>query len=148
MGRWFGGGGLLLLALFMLVGFLRADVDASAPATLIAVLIGVGLPAAGGVALIARPGARRRLEQRREELRRQTLEAEVLRLAARHGGRLTVVEVVTELAVDADGAKQVLDALMVRGLAEIEVTDSGMLVYTFHDVASLPDKSSARGLLE
>ena len=46
MGRWFGGVGLLLLALFMLVGFLRADVDASAPATLVAVLIGVGLPAA------------------------------------------------------------------------------------------------------
>ncbi|HEX7089523.1 MAG TPA: hypothetical protein VF192_05265 [Longimicrobiales bacterium] len=148
MGRWFGGGGLLLLALFMLVGFLRADVDASAPATLVAVLIGVGLPAFGGVALIARPGARRRLARRREELRRQTLEAEVLRLAGRHGGRLTVVEVVTELAVDADDAKQVLDALMVGGLAEIEVTDSGMLVYTFRDVASLPHKSSARGLLE
>ena len=37
---------------------------------------------------------------------------------------------------------------MARELAEIEITDSGLLVYTFDDVRRLSEKESARGLLE
>lgn len=149
MGKPIGGVGLVLVALFMLLGFFRSDVDASAPATLVAVLIAVALPAGGGVALLASHfGAGRRVARRRHELRLRTLEAEVLRLAAKHDGRLTVVEVVTELAVGQDTAKQVLDALMARELAEIEVTDAGVLVYVFHDIRHLADKARSRGILD
>lgn len=149
MGRLFGGGALLLVALFMLSGFLRSDVDPSAPATFLALLIGVGLPAGAGAALIMghlrRGGA---ASQRIERLRQESQLAEVLRLAAARDGRLTVVEVVTDLAVSPETAKEVLDVLMRRDLADIEVTESGVLVYVFRDVQLLPEKLRSRGILD
>ena len=149
MGRLAGGVALLGVALFMVTGFLRADVDPFAPATLFALLIAAGLPAAGGGWLLARHfGAGRRIEGRREQLRRDTLEAEILKMAERYGGRLTAVEVAGELAVPSTTAEELLNELMRRELAEIEITDSGVLVYAFHDVRHLSEKESARGLLE
>lgn len=149
MGRLAGGVALLGVALFMVTGFLRADVDPFAPATLFALLIAAGLPAAGGGWLLARHfGAGRRIEGRREQLRRDTLEAEILKMAERYGGRLTAVEVAGELAVPSTTAEELLNELMRQELAEIEITDSGVLVYAFHDVRHLSEKESARGLLE
>lgn len=137
---------LIALAAFMFIGYLGADV--SGPAAVFALLITVVLPAAGGVALVTGRVRGRALGARREELRQQTLEAELLRLAGRHGGRLTIVEAVSELAITPEEAKQALDALSVRGLADFEVTESGIVVYVFHDVKNLGDKSRSRGLLE
>lgn len=149
MGKLIGGGALLLVALSMLVGFLRADVDPSAPATILALLIGVAVPAGAGMALIrAHMRVGGTASRRREELVRETLAAEVLRLAGQHDGRLTVVEVVTELAVPPETAKEALDRLMTRDLAELEVTESGVLVYVFGDVRDLAEKANSRGLLE
>jgi hypothetical protein len=149
MGRLWGGVALLFVALFMLVGFLRADLGASAAVTALAFLIGVGLPAAGGAALLrGHFGASRTLAARRDQLRQQTLDSEVLRLAGRRGGKLTVVEVVSDLGVSTEDAKETLDGLMMRELAEIEITDAGMLVYRFRDVEQLPEKHRSRGLLD
>ena len=149
MGTLAGGVALVGVALFMVAGFLRAAVDPLAPATLVALLIAAGLPAAGGSWLLARHfGVGRRIEARREELRRDTLEAEILKMAERHGGKLTAVEVAGELAVPATTADELLNELMRRELAEIEITDSGLLVYAFHDLRHLSEKESARGLLE
>jgi hypothetical protein len=144
-----GGGALLLVALFMLIGFLRADVDPYAPATLLALLIGVGLPAGAGAALIV--GQLRKAgtgAQRVERLRQESQLAEVLRLAAARAGRLTVVEVVTELAIAPETAKEVLDVLMTRDLADIEITESGVLVYVFRDVRLLEEKQRSKGILD
>ena len=144
-----GGVSLLAVALFMVVGFLRADVNPAALSTMVALLIGAGLPAAGGGWLLARHfGIGRGIERRREQLRRDTLEAEILKMAARHEGRLTAVEVAGELAVPTTTAEELLNALMTRELAEIEITDSGVLVYSFHDWRHLSEKETARGLLE
>ena len=149
MGRLLGGLALLALALFMVLGFLGADVDRLALRTLVALLIAAGLPAAGGVWLLARHfGVGRRIDGRREALRRDTLEAEILRMAGRNDGRLTAVEVAGELAIPAGTAEELLNELMAREMADIEVTDSGLLVYTFHDVRHLSEKETARGLLE
>lgn len=149
MGRIAGGVALLGLALFMVVGFVLGDVDRTAFRTLVALLIVAGLPAAGGTWLLARQfGVGRRIEARREALRRDTLEAEILRMAERHDGRLTAVEVAGELAVPANTAEETLKELMARGMADIEVTDSGLLVYTFHEVRHLSEKEDAKGLLE
>ena len=143
------GVGLLLVALFMLVGFFNGDVDASAPATLVAVLIAIGIPAAAGAALLARHfRSGRGIDERRAQLRRQTLEAEILRLAGEHGGKLTAVEVMTALAVGQDDAQHGLDALMRRGIADIEITDSGVLVYAFRDIRLAGEKPHARGILD
>lgn len=149
MGRLVGSVALLALALFVFVGFLRSGADPFALRTLFALFIAAGLPAAGGGLILARHfGVGRRIEHRREELRRDTLEAEILKMAGRHGGRLTAVEVAGELAVPTTTAEELLNELMAREMAEIEVTDSGLLVYTFHDVRHLSEKEAARGLLE
>jgi hypothetical protein len=145
MGR-IAGWLLIALAAFMFIGYLGADV--SGGNAIAALVITVLLPAAGGVALVTGRVRGRALGARRDELRQQTLEAELLRIAGARGGRLTIVEAVTELAVTPDEAKQSLDALAVRGLADFHVTDSGVVVYVFHDIEQLGDKTDARGLLE
>jgi hypothetical protein len=143
-----GGGLLLLLAAFMLVGMLGSSVAIGSPAGILAALITIVLPAAGGIALLRSGPSRRKLDERRDVLRRQTIESEVLRLAASHQGRLTVVEVMTELALTQDDAKEALDALMRREMADIELTPAGMIVYNFHDVRRMDEKSQSKGLLE
>ena len=149
MGRLWGGGALIALALFVVLGFVRSEVDPAALSTIVALGIGAGLPAGGGALLLARHfGARRSIGRRREQLRRDTIEAEILRMAARSDGRLTAVEVAGELALSPATADEVLNGLMARELAEIEITDSGLLVYTFHDVRHLSEKGAARGILE
>lgn len=149
LGSKVGGWLLIALALFMLVGFLNADVARSAGTTLLALLITVALPAGAGIALLRKgAGGGKRLEERREVLRQQTLTSELLRLAGQRGGKLTSFEVVSEFAVTPDEAERALKDLVVRGLAEPEVTDSGLLVYAFHDVKRLEDKSQSKGILE
>lgn len=149
MSRLIGSALLLLLSLFMLVGFLGSSASLAAPATLAALVITVGLPLAGAAVLASGHfRGRGRLTQRREELRRQTIESEILRLAARHSGRLTAVEVASEMAISPEAAKEALDALALREQAELEITESGVIVYSFHDVRHLEQKSRAKGVLD
>ena len=115
---------------------------------LLLLAIGAGIPGTVGVALLLRPGQKNRIALRKEELRRQTIESEILRLAARSQNKLTVVEVVTDLAISAEEAASALDSLAARDLAELQVTDSGVLVYDFRDLRHLSEKDSATGLLD
>ncbi len=145
----FGAAGLGILALFMLLGFLNSSAVLHAPATIAALVLTIGLPALGaGLLLRSHYAERSRIGNRKALLRQQTLETEVLRLAGEHGGKLTVMEVATQLGITPETAKEVLDALVVREHADLEVTDAGLLVYTFHDIRHLGGKSSAKGLLD
>lgn len=149
MGRIAGAAGLAVVSLFMLVGFLSSDAALAAPATLAALALTVGLPAAGAALLLRSHAAERdRLHGRRALLRARTIDAEILRLAGERGGRLTAVEVATQLALAPEGAREALDALAVRGEAELEVTDAGVLVYSFYDVRHLGGKETAKGVLD
>jgi hypothetical protein len=144
--RAIGSYALLALAALMLWGFLRSDASLASPRTLIALLITVGIPAGAGIMLLRAPGGRR--SARVEELRRQTIEAEILRLAMQHSGRLTVVEVASALALPPESAKATLDSLAEREIADLEITDKGVIVYAFHDARHLGGKESARGILD
>ena len=131
----------------MVLGFTR--VGTLSVASVVALLIGAGIPAGIGITLLT--GSRRHagaLTARQVELRRHTLESEVLRLAATRAGKLTLIEVVTELAVPSDEASEILDSFMTRGLAELQVTDSGALVYDFRDVRLLGEKNDATDVLD
>ncbi len=147
--RLIAGFGLVGLSLFMLMGFLDAELTGSALNTLLTLLVAVGIPgAAGGALLHQHFGQRNRLASSRDSLKRQTQEAELLRLAGEHGGRLTVVEVVREMAVTHSEAEELLRSLQVRGVTEIEITESGMLVYKFPDVQLLGEKATGKGVLD
>ena len=149
MGKTVGGVVLLAVAAFMLLGFAVSDMSLARPEVIFAILISAGLPAAAGIALL-KPGifGSRRLQKNKADIRQRTLESEVLRLAALRQGKLTIVEVVTDLAILPEEAKAVMDSLALKGLADFAVTDSGIVVYDFQEVRNLPDKSSAKGILD
>ena len=145
-GRRWGGIALLVIAAFMFVGFLNSSASLGSPTAIIALLLTVGLPAGAGVALLRGIGGTR--TARVERLRQQTIEAEILRLAMQHAGKLTAVEVATALALPPETAKASLDSLAERELADLEITDAGVIVYAFHDAKNIGGKSSARGILD
>lgn len=149
MNKLVGAIALALLALFMLVGFIRASADAITGPEVVAFLLVVILPGVFSIKLLRDHfGRDRRIEAGKADLRQRTLAAEVLRLAGTQGGKLTILEVVTALAITPDQAKDVLDGLARDGFADFQVTDSGVVVYDFQDIRRLGDKSSARNILE
>jgi hypothetical protein len=134
------------VAAFMLLGFLNSSASLASLKTVIALVLTVGLPAAGGVALLRGIGGAR--NARVERLRQQTIEAEILRLALQHAGKLTAVEVAQLLAIPPEAAKASLDSLVEREVADLEITDAGVIVYAFHDAKNIGGKQSARGILD
>lgn len=75
-------------------------------------------------------------------------EVEVLKLARRLDGRLTAMEVVTELGVGVDKAEAALKDLNQRGIAGVLISDSGLMVYSFRELENLDEKDSAEPLLD
>ncbi len=149
MAKVIGGGALIAVALFMLLGFFNVSRPLSAPAAVATLLFTVVLPGTAGIALMrSHFAAKGRSAQRRDDLRRQTQEAEILKAAQELGGRLTVVEVTARLALPATTVESLLAGLHERGLAEIEVTDEGLIVYRFPDVQLLPGKATSRDVLD
>jgi hypothetical protein len=75
-------------------------------------------------------------------------DSELLRLAERRAGSLSVAEVVTYADLDAMEAERRLDALCRRGLCELRVTDEGVVIYRFAKTPTVAEKLAARGVLE
>jgi predicted DNA-binding transcriptional regulator len=139
------GIGLWILAIFMSMGFARANIQASRPAIVLSFLIAVVLPAAGGLGLIySHTQGDRRLVARRQQLQQQTLESEILRLATAAQGKITQLEVMRDLAIDQPLAQQTLDTMLSKGILDLEITDSGVLVYTIYDLQNLAEKSTSK----
>lgn len=145
MGRKIGAVLLLLLSALMLLGFARSSFSLASPTALFALLLTVVLPAAGGIALL-RGSLGGTSKTRMTQLRQQTIDAEILKLAMANQGRLTAVEVESRLALPAGEAKASLDKLVEREVADLEVTDDGVLVYTFHDARYFENKN--QGLID
>lgn len=144
-------GGVLLIgvALFMGLGFALSDATRSLGTTIAALLIAVGVPAGAGVALIHSHYRSRWLRTAdRDELRLQTWESELVKLAAERGGKLTVVEAVAATGLRAPQVEEAFRSLTQQGVADIDVTDSGMLVYRFPDVQLQEEKGGSRPILE
>jgi hypothetical protein len=146
-----GGIGLLMVSVFMAIGFLAGGAGGHGlAAQIFAVLIGVGITGAGGL-LLLRQHHRRALPAAAAAvaaLPRERWTSELVKLAARKGGRLTVVEAVAEGALSPAEAQTAFDELCAAGLAEPEVTDGGLIVYAFRDLLLLGEKGGSRGLLE
>lgn len=146
MGRKIGGAALLLIAALMLLGFARSHASLGSPTALFALFLVVALPAAGGIALL-RGSLGGNSKARMAQLRQQTIDAEILRLAMQQQGRLTAVEVASALALDGAEAKSALDDLVNRQVADLEVSDEGVLIYTFHDARYFDGDRSEQGRL-
>ena len=141
MGKVVAGNALIALALFMLLGFFTADL--SIGARVITFLVLVVLPAvAGGLLVRSYFRGKGDSRERMEQLRRQTQEAEILRLAREKGGKLTVADVVTQTALDADTVEDRLMSLTTQGFAEIDPSESGSIVYSFSGLDAARDKEA------
>ncbi len=140
---------LIGISLFMLLGFSQTDYKHGLGAEIAAFVFMVAFPMVGG-ALLIRSHYRKKvtLARNKEALRKQAMESQILKLAAKKGGKLTVVEVVSETMLNLATAKEILDSLVHQSLASVEITDSGVIVYAFYDVAHLDEKARAKGILD
>lgn len=137
---------LIALSLFMLMGMFNAH-NLTFVSGLMAFLIAVALPGgAGSYLLFTHFQQNKQLVENKARMGLKTLESEIIKMARRNQGRLTVMEVAVEFAIDKEVAEQALDSLAQQKYADYEVTDSGLLVYTFHELELLNDKSQSRRL--
>jgi TM2 domain-containing membrane protein YozV len=60
-----------------------------------------------------------------------SVEHVILRTAKDHGGYTTATEIALEANVSVDEAKQLLDDLVSKGIAEVRVKKNGVLAYVF-----------------
>ncbi len=140
---------LIALSLFMLLGFFVSETDNGAGAEIVAILLTVLLPFVCGAGLIRSHYKRKsNLEKSKEVLLKQTMESKVLKLAAKRAGKLTVVEVMSEMFLDQDAAKEIMDSLASKNLASVGLTESGVIVYDFYDLRHLSEKHSAKDVLD
>ncbi len=151
MKRVIGGSALIGLSLFMLLSFTKAKLHHhSRTVKLVAFGVSALVVMGTGVGLIySGYGPNRRyLNARKKELEAQTIQSEIVKLAIEHQGKLTLVEVIATLRISSAVAQQHLNLLTHQNLAEVEITDSGTLVYAFHDVQALSEKYNAKRIAE
>jgi hypothetical protein len=70
----------------------------------------------------------------------------VVRLAQQRGGRLTVTETAADTGLTVEEAGDILKRMAEGGFVEIEITDSGMIVYRFPEVLLAHEKHWSRGV--
>jgi len=97
----------------------------------------MALFAASGGAMLQH-SARADREARRDAIL-ASLQLPVLKLAARHGGRLTVTRVAAEMGWTMPRAEKVLNAMDDGIRVNSEVTDEGVIVYEFRELLEAPE---------
>ncbi len=150
MKRVIGGSALIGLSLLMWVGFTRAKLPPSPIVQWLTFGIAVALPMGTGAGLLYsqyRPN-QKYLKTRKSELQARTIQAEIVKLAIAHKGKLTAVDVIAGLGITSALANQQLNLLMHQNLAELEITESGTLVYAFQDVQALSEKLDSKRIAD
>lgn len=134
--------GLFLVAAFMTLGFSVSKETHSPGVMVFSLLLTVGLPVAVGIGLLR--GAPRANSARMQQLRDQTIDAEILRLAIERQGRLTSVELMSTLGLAEVDVNASLDRMMKREVADMEVSEDGVLIYTFHEAKYMKGDGGAK----
>ena len=131
VGRKLGAIALLVLPALLLLGFVWSGATVT-PVALFGLLLVAVLPAINGVASL-RETLQRESDTRMEKLRRETIDAEIFRVAMVRQGRLTADEVSAALGLDTGESRTALDDLVQRRFADIELSKEGVLKYAFHE---------------
>lgn len=137
-------GGLMLIGFFVNLeekkGLTKADVAG-------VIFFGV-LPLIAGIALLrSNYQNQKRAREARERALKEEKEGEIIRLAQRKKGKLTVTEVAAGTSLTLEEAEKILQEMVSRGYVGLKVTNSGILVYEFYEITH-GDKDSAKGILE
>ena len=67
---------------------------------------------------------------------RQSVETQILRIAAKHKGELTVTDVAMETGMGIPQAEKALDKMVDGNRVSLRVSDSGVVLYEFLEIAT------------
>ncbi len=70
-------------------------------------------------------------------------ERSILQLAQAHAAKLTATEVGIEMNITVEEASEMLQRMTIKGLTQLEISDSGIPVYHFHTLISSAEKRDA-----
>lgn len=83
-----------------------------------------------------------------ENMTEQAMERRVLQIASELGGKVTPSEVALKTHITLDKANELLQSMQEGGYAELEITQSGAIIYYFRGFLSNDDRKNAKGLLD
>jgi len=132
------GGILLFIGLFLLAGFILNAADESfavGVGDIAAVLLLSVAPAVGGGLLIYShvKAKKKALLDKKKALQTQQ-EKEIIRLAQQKGGRLSIPDIVAGTSLSTVEADQVMRGMTEKGYVDMQVTDSGVIIYEFYEI--------------
>ncbi len=135
------GAALLLFGATMILGVLIQWFDHSSTSSFgtdltVFILLGL-LPAEGALLLIRRTF---RASRRRRD---GAFESALFRLAASKQNKITAVEVAESMSLPIADARSLLDRYCEKGIARLEISDSGVKVYWFWELVSEEEKKTA-----
>lgn len=88
----------------------------------------------------------KRLDAAAQLVRYRRQQNRLVRLAREQGGRLTVTDAAADANLTVEEAEEILKRLADGGYVEIEVTDSGLMVYRFPEIIYAHEKHWSRGV--
>ncbi|GAK52472.1 hypothetical protein U14_03723 [Candidatus Moduliflexus flocculans] len=102
------------------------------------ILFGIA-PIIGGVLLLRSRANEKKIALKKQEQSRYALqEKEILRLAQEKGGRLAIPDIVVGTSLSSTEAEAIMREMAARGFADMQVTDAGIIVYEFYEIANRP----------
>lgn len=111
-------------------------------------LMGVG-PLALGVWLIKKSSQmKKEYISESENMTEQMMERKVLQIAADLGGKVTPSEIALKTHITLDKANGLLINMQEAGYAELEITQSGAIIYHFKGFLSDDDRENSMDLLD
>jgi len=132
----FFGGILVAFGAFMLLGI---SVNLSEAAMSIgdivgAIFFGAGPIAGGGLMIRSHMKTKRLALQAKERDIYVQREKDIIRLAQAGNGRLSIPEIVADTSMSTDEAEDVMKEMTTKGYVDMQVTDSGVIVYEFYEI--------------
>lgn len=137
MKKLIGGGVLIFAGLVMLLGFIvNLTKNPVEFGDLVAALLFGGAPITIGGALIRShfKDKQKALQGKEDALQKQR-EKQIIRLAQQKGGRLTIPEIAVDTSMSTEEAEEFMRELVSKGYVDMQVTDSGVIVYEFYEIA-------------
>ncbi len=131
-----GGGILIFIGLFMLLGVVAGGGDESLAVNAVMFILFVIAPISGGGMLIRSHFKRKQkaLLEKKKALQ-GTREKEVIRLAQQKGGYLSIPDIVAGTSMSTIEADQIMREMTEKGYVNMQVTDSGVILYEFYEIA-------------
>ncbi len=137
MKKLIGGGVFTFGGAFMLLGFAvnlsknPADIGDFIGALLLVVApIGIG-----GALIRSHFKDKQKALQEQKNVLYEQLERQIIRLAQKKGGRLSIPEIAVDTTMNTEEAEKFMQELTAKGFVDMQVTDSGVIVYEFYEIA-------------